>query len=367
MKHPGNYSIIKKELLCYGVQLTETARCYIERNRLYINSSKFVHPSVFQLENGEYVNAVIGEKFAEKSPYSIEVLGNGLVLKKDDTICSSINMREIPKWYDSYTSDGIRMGDLMSLHGAETLAFSSHNSCCFKMAGEGCLFCTSDQGYDYQPELQAKHICEILLQALKDNPNYSLALSGGTRCGVDRGLMYFSQVVKTVRKEFPSIKISIESATPEELSYIDMIAEAGISSLIMNLEFSDFYYRQRFCPGKSKLTKELYYKAFKRAVKRLGDWNVGSVLIAGIEPKEYTIKEAINMICIGVTPTIMPFRPYDKCVLNTYPVIDAQILIDIENALNNHLSEKKIIIRKSYACMQCNACIAVDVFNQKPF
>lgn len=357
------YSDLKKELLCYGIRLTDAANAYIENNGLYKIDNKNVHPSIIQLENGEFVNAVIGEEFTKVSPYSVDVNGNKLVLLKNQVFNSFVNMNKIPKWYNDTTSDGIRMGDILALHGRNTLALSSHNSCYYKEVGKGCLFCTSDQGSDYSPELLAKHICEILSQAYKENPDYSLALSGGTRKGADGGLQYFCEVVKAIKKEFPQIRISVESVAPSDLLYVDRIIETGISSLIMNLEFSDIDIRKKMCPGKSELAKELYYKAYERAVTKLGKWNVGSVLIAGIEPKDNTIKESIKLINSGVTPTIMPFRPYDECAFNTHPLTDARVLIDIEKELVKYLVSNKIIIKKSHACLNCNACIGVDVLS----
>ena len=361
MKTFSDYSKIKKELLCYGIRIAKAAESCIQQNNYYTNQNKSVHAAVFQLADGSFVNATINEEFTKTSPYLLNVCNNNLALYKNGCFCSTIQMHTTPLWYKCLTSDGIRMNELLSLHGSNTLAFTSHNSCRFKCDNEGCLFCSSNQGKDIPSLLQAKHLCEVLEQALKENPDYSLALSGGTRYGKDCGLIHFSEIVREVKKHFPNITISVESVAPFDLVYIDTIIDAGVSTLIMNLEFSDPIIRQKYCPGKSKISKELYYSAYQKAVVRLGPWNVSSVLIAGLEPISNTINESMKLIDCGVTPTIMPFRPYDKCTLRNHSVTNATILDEIEDALTSYLISKGIRIKKSYACLNCNACIAIDI------
>lgn len=349
--------LLKKQLLCSGFNISEKAKHYISKNDLLINNNKSVHACILMLPNGNYVNAIVGEGFCKASPFFLDVINNQLFIIKNNQPVSKVSLPKKPKWYDKYTRDNILMSNILSLHGANTLAFTNHNSCCFKLNGEGCLFCSSNQAEDVDWKVQTKRIEEILGYALEENNSYSLALSGGTRVGEDRGILYFSYLVDYIKRRYPEIKISVETVPPQKLIYLNDLVDAGVSSVIMNLELFSNENRKKYCPGKFKIQKEEYYASYEFLTHKLGPWQVGSVLIAGLEPVECTILGAKKMIDLSVQPTVMPFRPYDLSVLCNKAITDYKLLVYIENELNKYLKAKNINVCQAFGCLSCNACI----------
>lgn len=353
--------LLKKQLLCSGLNISENAKRYILENDLYINNNKSVHACVLMLPNGSYVNAIVGEAFCKESPFLLDVINNQLVIFNSNQLVSKVFLEKKPKWYGKYTHDQILMSNILSIHGANTLAFTNHNSCCFKLDGEGCLFCSSNQGEDIEWKLQAKRVCEVLEYALEENELYSLALSGGTRVGDDRGILYFTYLVDCIKSRYPEIKISVETVPPQKLKYLESLIDAGVSSVIMNLELFSDENRKKYCPGKSKIKTDEYYDSYELITSKLGPWQVGSVLIAGLEPIDCTISGAKKLIDLSVRPTIMPFRPYDLSSLWNESITDYKSLVFIEEELHKYMKEKKICVCQASGCLSCNACIANEL------
>lgn len=357
----SSQSVLKKQLLCSGINVSDNARQYILKKGLYFNSNKFVHACILRFPNGSYVNTIAGEDFCKSSPFFLDEIDDQLFVVNADHQILRVFLEKTPEWYGKYTHDHILMSTILSVHGANTLAFTNHNSCYFKSNGEGCLFCSSNQSEDIEWEIQAKRICEVLEYALAENKQYSLALSGGTRTGEDRGAFYFSCLVDYIKRRYPTLNISVETAPPQKLKYLDNLIEAGVSSIIMNLELFSQENRKKYCPGKSKIQIEDYYAAYQLVTSKLGPWQAGSVLIAGLEPIEYTIIGAKKLIDLNVRPTIMPFRPYDLSPLRYGKITDYTLLISIEEELHKYINEKKLNICQAFGCLSCNACIANEL------
>jgi hypothetical protein len=147
--------------------------------------------------------------------------------------------------------------------------------------------------------------------------------------GYTRGI-YVSQVIP------PSIRHN--QAT--RLSYLRELHGAGVSRFNSGVEIVSTDYRRRYVHGyKGTLTFDDYVTTFADAVKVFGPFNVGSCLLAGIEPPEDTLRglETIARLEVAPSPTVLtPFVVKQQ---------DIPFCYDLDTLIDVHVSFKEIIER----------------------
>jgi uncharacterized Fe-S cluster-containing MiaB family protein len=356
-KEPSK-SYIRKELLCFGINVDKSTLIYLRALNESFGTNKFVHVAQVRLPDGSYVNAPVLEEYCKLSFYSIKVDNDNVWLYRNEIRLFEIHISPVPEWISKSLSDGTSAAEVLNIHGHNTLSLVRHKPCYFKTINKGCKFCSNDCTSQNSYNIASpKQIAEAVEVALNENNSYSLALSGGSLTVPDRGAIYFSEIAKEVLKHTPNLGISVELAPPETDEYIEILIEAGVKTIIMNLEFNNDAIRKEICPGKYEISQARYFESLKYAVKRLGAGRVSSVLITGIEDVTSTIEGAKKLIDIGVIPTVIPFRPYDNCEMKDYKVSNPDDLVLIENEINQYIDKKGFEYKRPYGCLNCNACI----------
>lgn len=345
----------KAELLCFGIRINKRALPILLDNYPLLLREKYIHAAHLVLEEDILVNVCISEQFARLSPYELTLLKDELLLTKNGKPQSLCRIIIAPKWYFKKTSSGTRMASIFRQHGFDTLYDATFVGCDYFKMNKKCLFCSFPKQM-MDPRRKIVQVSETVAETLKENYNYSVALSEGAKRRPDRGWLYLSEVVKRVKQVKSDIPISVEIVPPEENEFIDLLIHSGASSIIINLELFDDDLRRLFCPEKGKIGGQKYFEVLRYSVERLGPGNVSSVLIAGLEKKEFTIKGALEMIELGVIPTIIPFRPYDNCFLRNFPVTDPNGLVVINSVVGNLLKRAGLNPKKQKGCTACGAC-----------
>jgi|GEM_PF-511107 len=357
-------SITRKELLCYGINVdkdTITRLCSLNPS---FGTAKFIHNAQVQLPDGSYVNAPIAEEYCKLSEYSLSVNNCGINLLKNGKPLFAVSIPPIPQWTDYRLSDGIKVSDVIGVHGHNTLSLVKYTECYYKKIGRTCTFCGCNENFNGKDSIlfSPSYIAEAVKLALSGGQEYSLALSGGMAESSDRGALLFCEIAKAVLAQSPNVGISVEIAPPVSNKYIDMLVDAGIKSIIMNLEIFDDAIRAKYCPGKIEIPSSRYFEALSYAVSKLSSWSVSSVLIAGLENIESTVTGAKKLIDIGVIPTIMPFRPYDNCEMSDHPMTNPEILMEIERELHQYPRKTNLDnCKHAEGCLSCNGCSGVDL------
>ena len=353
-------SDLKIEILCYGVKCSPNILEKINKLNPYAWKAKSVHWTSFAL-NGVSINVPIAEKYTNNSPFSLKEIDNCFFLYKENKLINQISIAPVPIWYEKSTSNGTKMASVLNVHCKNVLALSEYTGCYYAAIGKKCLFCSvtpSKIDQVLNNVLRKKDIIETLIYALQENENYSLSLSEGSRFGEDRGALYFCDILQEIKNNNIRINTSVELVPPKDNHYLEMLKQSGATSIIMNIEFYDEYYRKKYCPGKSEVSIEQYFSALSYAVKLYGEGNVSSVLIVGIEPSESTIKCAKKLIDIGVIPTLIPFKPYDNSALSEYPTTNPELVKKVEKEIRLYWSKKPFKRICSHSCISCNACCA---------
>lgn len=356
---------VKYELLCYGAMCTLDVLNMIRRINPYAGINKSVHSTSFFLNDKFFVNVPISESYTKSSPYIIKIDKEQFVLYKKDIKVCKLTVLSSPNWYEKRTSNHTKMYDVLNVHNQNVLALTHYISCCYINAGKQCLYCSVEsvgKSHLLNFDIRKQDIVETLREALKENCNYSLALSEGVKNNNDRGAKYFSSILKKISDDGLLIKSSVELAPPTNNSYIDLLYSSGASSIIMNMEFFDDKIRKTYCPGKGEISMERYIDALEYSVRIFGHGNVASVLIVGIESIDNTITCARLLLDIGVLPIIIPFKPYDNCSLNYKKPTNPKALHLIADKMQQYIQEREFKSISNVACISCGAC-NVDYYN----
>ena len=353
---------IKADLLCHGVQLEDTAKEICTYKNSYILDGGFVHAAHFLIE-GTIINTCVSESFCKKSPFVIRSLNDRFVLSKDNKYICEIEILPLPQWCTEKV-DNYLIGDYFRPHSPNCISGCPKLRCSYYRNGNQCKFCSLESHlYTSETVLPEFIVMKMIERALLYNPNYEIALSGGTCSSEDHSAIYFSSICNllTARKR-EKLDISIELAPPDKDNYIDMLYKSGATALIMNIEIVDENLRKTICPGKAIIPISRYFSAFEKAVSVFGRGNVSSVLIAGIQPAEDIIYISEKLIHMGVIPTIIPFKPLDNCLLFEAPTTNPEEVLFIAKQVNILLRNEKLHSYKQGGCTKCGGCSLESVF-----
>jgi len=351
-----DYAKIKAEILCWGLRKSPAAE------NIFLEQHPTLHKRTgnagiqLLLESGLVLNAIYGEDFCEKSPYHIEKENGSIRIYKNRElvcICAAI---KAPEWYAKRTRGGYFMADIILQEGRDTLITGIWNNCCYYQNGTQCRFCV----FGYEKGIERKsigNIVETLQAALKEKSGYHLHMTGGNTFGVDRGIQYYQDYIKKIRGTIiASLPISLEVSPPEDIKYLDDIIDSGVNGFSINIEVWDEERRKEICPGKSKIKRDDYFKAWRRVSERLGRFTSSSVIIVGLDRAE-NIEEGIKeLVKMGIKPTLIPFRPFGRCDLKDLPSADPKEFFELSMTAGKLLAEAGAESNSFLGCEHCGAC-----------
>jgi radical SAM protein (TIGR04043 family) len=358
---------VKAELLCFGVQFDEGGKEDGVYRNSYLFDGAFVHAAHF-LINGIVINTCVSEKFCKDSPYVIVWEDEKHILKKNGIHICPIDVLQLPEWSKKII-DGYRIGDYIRPHSPNCISGCPKLRCGYYHDKNQCKFCslaTYAENNNLIDVLPERLIVEMIKEALDFNPNYEIALSGGTCSTEDKSARYFANICRelTSNRE-KSFDISIELAPPDKDSYIEELYNAGATALIMNIEIANEDFRKKICPGKSGISLDRYFSAFKKGVALFGRGKISSVLIAGIQPVKNIIDICKRIIPMGVVPTIIPFKPLDNSLMNDEPTTNPEEVLDIAWQVNELLKNEGLFVQNQGGCTKCGGCSLESVFQLK--
>lgn len=351
---------LKARLLCYGVKADKNTQIYMKEINSYVLDKGFMHAAHF-LIGDVVINTCISEKFCEKSPFIIKVINDRLHLYENQEFVTEIKVLPLPEWCNEYV-EGYRVGDYIRPHSLNCVACWPYLVCNYYAKGKQCQFCSMGN-YHIQTILPEDVVGRMIAKSIKFNPQYEVALSGGTCHQPDHSIQYFSKICEDACKSGVEY-ISVETAPPNDLVYIKKLKHSGATAMIMNLEVANDDLRKQLCPGKSSISQLHYMHAYEEAVKLFGVGNVSCVLIAGLQDAEDIIRMSSELINLGVIPTIIPLKPLDGCLLREHPTADPDELIIISTEVEKMLHKRKLLAIEQRGCTKCNGCSLETVIAQ---
>lgn len=353
-------AMIKFELLARGIRISDEAdeRFWNVKNPMRTRSGASGGLDVL-LPHDVYVNAPTKEKFVRESPMVLEFKNSEFFISKGGEYLCPTELLPVPLYYEKRTKDG---SEYMSRIGQMCNA----DRFCYGMTGPGCQFwhqerrcrfCSIGDNYDGDAaRKKAKHMIEVLGEAISDprQPAKHVMLGGGTPPGEDMGAVLASELCREIKAHF-NISVYVMIAAPLKNHYIDMLHDAGVDELGMNIEFWSENALAEYCPGKyQEIGKRRYLEALDYAVEKFGPINTRSILIVGLEEAEHTIEGAIELASRGVMPILSPFRPLNGTLLEHRRGFSAEAYYAIFEEISTSIDKYDIPLGPTCICCQNN-------------
>ena len=315
----------------------------------------------FRLHDGESstaVNAPVLEPFARRSPLRLAREGSGYaVFERDDRLVSATPFAW-PKWYGQTTRDGTPMSMVVSAHCDTSLYTAIYQGGCDYWQGDQmCKFCAMkiDQKAKWR---SVESIIEVVKVALAENPAAEISFGGGTRLTPDKSARHKADAIAALKKEV-SLPVCVEMAPPDTDDWLDRLRDAGLDSILLNIELWDEDARRHMMPGKAAITRERYLSALAHAVKILGPNQVSSQIIVGLEPLRDTLAAVRAVIDAGAIPLPVVFRPLPGTPLEDTPPPRVDDVMEVFSATYRWMGEARLAGQESRSgCALCGACSA---------
>lgn len=371
----------KIELLCQGIRVDEkepyfrdvVPEKYAEggKSRAGVAGSG----KSFLLDGKEACNIGVLQPYLSKSPFEFKITDNkGWILKNGEKVIRA-TLRE-PEWLNTPLSGKIQ------LHGKDSLATALSNFCIYKKQGQGCKFCIIDVGKDvvfqkpleiaraietienspplrkcvdiedkYNPDLQEKELLKSRMIRPRDININAGKLADETKL--------YEETISQIRgvSKLP-IFIEIGPVTREK---IEKLHSVGTDAMSFNLEVYLDSARKEVIPGKARdKSLETYFKAMKTANDILGDNQVSSWILIGLEPPETTVEGIRKIAETGAIPLPKPFRPLYGADFEKHkpPSVDDAKMIYTEWL--DIIKECGLNPSKAVAgCVRCGACFPI--------
>lgn len=347
--------IVKAELLCYGLNITEEQKGFLSEINPFIYEKGFIN-AIHVLFKNILINVCVSEAFCKKSPYSVQRNNNNWYLVKDEIVLGELLFLSFPKWvFKEY--EGIMVGKIIRPHSDKCISLWPSLDCNYIRKKKGCRFCgLTSINEDQMTKLAPEMVAHLVKVALDYNPKYEINLSGGTCYSPEYAIDYFIKICNEIVQLCGNVPISVECAPPDNMDYFIKLKKYGATAIIINLEIYDEELRKEICPGKGWLGNEKYFKALEEAVNIFGIGNVSSVLIVGIQPKSDIIMACEQLTSIGVIPTLIPFKPLDNTSMENIEITDSKEYIEISKMVATQMAKRNLFIGEKSGCAACGAC-----------
>ncbi len=304
---------VKAQLLCEGMAVDDaTAALFAAQNPHGIKRGGLSSGGKMRLASGLYVNAPIYHSRPTVLT-AVHQADNRIAIQLASLTLTTATVLPAPDWYDRQVL-GFPITQILTAHNRQ-LAGSIYEDCTLFSHGTQCTFCVINRSLPNRDPRLIRKKPELIIAALERIPldQYGgLTLNGGMTLHAGRGMELMVPVVTVIAKRFPQLPIAIEITPPEDLRWINRLAEAGAASLMMNLECWAPTIRRSTLPGKDNLCpRTQYLDAFQRGVEVFGRGRVSSCFVVGTEPID-SLKEGIDTaISYGVIPSPLAGRTFE--------------------------------------------------------
>ena len=356
---PGSrrfWASIKFGLLAHGARLTPAADTLMHDVKRPLRTRSGVSGGLdIALDGRIDVNVPVEEKYAFRSPYSLDYDGDFIVVKEGTTLCT-FQPQPTPAFYLKRTKD-----DAEPMHRIGQMC--SGDRFCYGMTGPTCHFWRRDRrckycsiGKNYSADAarkQQSHLMEVLAEAVSDPnlPARHVLLGGGTPPGPDMGALLAADLATEIKARY-DLPIYVMIAAPLEDRYIDALSDAGVDELGINMEFWSEEAWRRYIPGKNDLIgRGRYIDALEYAASIFGPIRTRSILIAGLESAQSTHDGALALAERGIMPILSPFRPLDGTMLSGSTGFSGDEYVELWEELERSLAPLDIPLGPT-----CTAC-----------
>jgi radical SAM protein (TIGR04043 family) len=317
----------------------------------------------FRLDDGAAhtaVNAPVLEPFVQRSPLRLEREADAYAIFEGEERLAACTPFAWPRWYRRNTAAGAPMSSVVSAHCDTSLYTAMYQAGCDYWQGDQmCAFCAMkiDQKAKWR---SIESIIEVAKVALEENPAAEISFGGGTRLSEDKSARHKAEAIAAFKREV-SMPVCVEMAAPDTDGWLDRLKDAGLDSILLNIELWGEAARRRIMPGKSAITRERYVEALAHAVKILGPNQASSQIIVGLEPVADTLSAARAVADVGALPMPVVFRPLPGTALEHHPTPPVDEVLRVFAETNEIVRAARLDGQEARSgCALCGACSAVS-------
>jgi radical SAM protein (TIGR04043 family) len=290
---------IKMELQAKGLRVPP--RLEAELSLEYI-----VQPQYISFMMGEVPVGIMNGPYSEGSPFEVGLVEGETWILKDGKPYVEIRFLRWPDFFDKETSRGTPMSGICSLVAPGFTICYVHRGCVYWRETYQCRFCIVER-LSSKMVKDPRDIAETMRAGVEEGAiKTHVALTSGAQPGRDRGNRVVGEAADAI-KEMVSIPISANTEPPKDISCLKALENCD--SAYFNLEVFDRRARQEWTPGKGKIPLDVYQETFKHSLDILGENQVGSVLLAGLEDDRGLLEGVRWLAEQGVIPVVEPVYP----------------------------------------------------------
>ena len=313
---------ISVELQTHGVIVPADLQEELERdwNAPAIKRGRFVF-LIEQPSTGLFTTVlVINGKFAERSPFRMVETGHGCyeILKNGDRY-TEIFMLPRPAYYDMVTVDGVSMSDIAVIGEPGHLRSVLNQRCGYQQLGHGCKFCAIESWWAGYMDKTPAHVAQVAEAAWKEGMARHVTLSTGTKLTTGKGLEDLVAAAWLIR-ERANLTITLNFEPLRDYVLLETLLrqgkEAGVTTVLCNIECFDEKLRESLMPLKGKNTVEDYMRVWEKCVDIFDSNEVHTMVIAGLGEDDESILKGVELAAsMGVVVSIVPHTPMRNAAL----------------------------------------------------
>jgi radical SAM protein (TIGR04043 family) len=316
MEDSGVLGRISVELQTHGVIVPADLRDELERewNAPAIKRGRFVF-LIRQPSTGLFTTIlIINGKFAERSPFSLSrTTEGGFEVLKNGKHYTDVFMLPRPLYYDMVTGDGVPMSDVAVIGEPGHLRTVLNQRCGYQQIGKGCKFCAIESWWAGYMDKTPDHVAQVAEAAWKEDMARHITLSTGTKLTAGKGLEDLVAAARLVR-ERTDMTMTLNFEPLNDYALLDSLLqegrEAGVTTVLCNIECFDVSLRRDVMPMKGKNTIEDYRRVWEKCVNIFDHNEVHTMVIAGLGEDDDSILRGVEMAAsMGVVVSIVPHTP----------------------------------------------------------
>ena len=203
------------------------------------------------LQDRTWVNAPVRERFAQLSALCLRRADDNVVID-DGSLLHPVELVQAPAYYRRRTGAGVgmqRIGQLCS----DRVGVGITNVCTFyRSRARRCQFCSIGANtVNEDGQKNDSDILETIVAAVQDPvaPARHVLLGGGTPDPAEAGVMRIATLARAIKNRC-DVSIYAMLIPPRDLGRLELLADAGVDEIGMNIEVFGEEAARRFIPGK---------------------------------------------------------------------------------------------------------------------
>lgn len=294
---------LKIALLNQGARISDRAAEYISNNG---GLREGVYDSADFIVGDYVINIPIFRRFANLSPFEIDLCNESLVLKWLNNHIAKVQCYFRTGIEGVATSSGFPISRLCFL-AADRIRLQHHDRCDFKCNGGGCRFCD----FPAMPaNFNIKDVCDAFDAYDSSGISFRHILIGGGTNASKHAVKDVLRLVNHIRSKGCDKPIYYMDIPPRVIDDLERLRQAGVTEVGFNIEIYNREIARRLMPAKGRIPLSQYFSTLERSVELWGRTGaVRSALVVGLEEEASTLKGVEEIAKRGASPILSVYRP----------------------------------------------------------